>query len=171
MKKMILAAWVAWAGAAFAAEHEIRMLDMSEDGKEPMVFDPPFLQVAPGDTVTFIPTHKSHWAESRLVPEGAEPFKGELDQRFSVTLDKEGIYLYVCPPHQMMNMVGMIQVGKAFNLAEAVEMMKKLERRAMSNKGRWETYAESIDLSGIPEIAEIMVRGDTLPKAETPKGK
>ncbi|MDO5091725.1 MAG: pseudoazurin [Cardiobacteriaceae bacterium] len=149
-------------GLAHAAEYEIQMLDMKDN--QPMVFDPPFLKVEAGDTVTFVPVHKSHWVESKLVPEGAEAFKSELDQRFSVTLEKEGVYLYVCPPHQMMNMVGVIQVGKPENLKAAADMAKKLERRAMSNKGRWEEYLNQIDLSGMPEIAEIMVKGDTLPK-------
>ena len=144
MKKWLFLATLLGA-TAYAAEHEIRMLDMSDDGKEPMVFDPPFLKVAPGDTVTFIPTHKSHWAESRLVPEGAEAFKGELDQPLSITLDTEGVYLYVCPPHQMMNMVGIIQVGAAQNIDAVRDNLPKLERRAMSNKGRWETYASQID--------------------------
>ena len=169
MKIVLAAAMLALAAAVSAAEHEIRMLDMSDDGtNQPMVFDPPFLKIAPGDTVTFIPTHKSHWAESKLVPEGAETFKSELDQPFSVTLDKEGVYLYVCPPHQMMNMVGVIQVGKPVNLADVIKAVPKLEKRAMSNKGRWEEYLDHIDLSDMPEVAEIMIKGDTLPK-DAPK--
>lgn len=164
MKKYWVASMALLAGLAFGAEHEVRMLDMSDDGKSPMVFDPPFLKIEPGDTVTFVPTHKSHYVESKLVPEGAQDFKSELDQKFSVTLKEEGVYLYVCPPHQMMNMVGMIQVGRPVNLADVQTAVPKLERRAMSNKGRFEAYADQIDLSGIPEIAEIMVKGDTLPK-------
>lgn len=163
MKKCWVIGMALFAGLAQGAEHEVRMLDMSDDGKAPMVFDPPFLKIEPGDTVTFVPTHKSHYVESKLVPEGAQDFKSELDQKFSVTPDKEGIYLYVCPPHQMMNMVGVIQVGKPQNLKAAIDMAPKLERRAMSNKGRWEEYLNQIDLSGIPEIAEIMIKGDTLP--------
>lgn len=162
MKKTLLASLAVLAGFAHAAEHRIEMLDMKDN--QPMVFDPPFLKIEPGDSVTFVPTHKSHWAESRLVPEGAEAFKGELDKELTVKFDKEGVYLYVCPPHQMMNMVGVIQVGKPLNLKEASEAAPKLERRAMSNKGRWEEYLNQIDLSGIPEVAEIMVKGDTLPK-------
>ncbi|MDO4776086.1 MAG: pseudoazurin [Cardiobacteriaceae bacterium] len=154
--------------AAHAAEHEVQMLDMK--GDQPMVFDPPFLKIEPGDTVTFVPVNKSHWVESKLVPDGAEAFKSELDQRFSVTLNKEGVYLYVCPPHQMMNMVGVIQVGKPENLKAATDMAPKLERRAMSNKGRWEEYLNQIDLSGVPEIAEIIVKGDTLPKSAAQPG-
>lgn len=167
MKKTLVSLLALAACAAYAAEHEVQMLDMKDN--QPMVFDPPFLKVEPGDTVTFVPVNKSHWVESKLVPEGAEAFKSELDQRVSVTLDKEGVYLYVCPPHQMMNMVGVIQVGKPQNLKVATDAARKLERRAMSNKGRWEEYLNQIDLSGIPEIADIMVKGDTLPKQDTPQ--
>ena len=64
---------VALAGAAAAAEdHEVKMLNKGSDG-EIMVFEPAFLKVAPGDTVTFVPTDPSHNSESipDMIPEGA----------------------------------------------------------------------------------------------------
>jgi plastocyanin len=41
-----------------AADHQVQMLNKGADGV--MVFEPSFTKVAPGDTITFIPTDKSH---------------------------------------------------------------------------------------------------------------
>ena len=49
----------------------------------------------------------------------AEPKHGlEINQEISITLDKEGVYVYNCTPHAMMAMVGVIQVGEATNINE-----------------------------------------------------
>ena len=143
MKKTLILTAVLLAGAAHAAEHEVKMLDIGSD-KAPMVFEPAVLKIAPGDTVTFIPTNKGHNVESKIVPEGAETFKSELDEKYSVKLEKEGVYVYVCPPHSMMNMAGVIQVGEATNMEAVQKALPKLERRAMSNKGRLTKYVEEL---------------------------
>ena len=142
-KPLLILALLAAAAAANAAEHEVKMLDIGSD-KAPMVFEPAVLKIAPGDTVTFIPTNKGHNVESKIVPEGAETFKSELDEKYSVKLEKEGVYVYVCPPHSMMNMAGVIQVGEATNMEAVQKALPKLERRAMSNKGRLTKYVEEL---------------------------
>ena len=108
-----------------------------------------------GGTVTFLPASKGHNVESKLVPDGAEAFKSELDEKYSVKLDKEGVYIYVCPPHSMMNMVGVIQVGEATNMDAVNSRVPKLEKRAMSNKGRLSKYIEQRkgDSTGKPAAA------------------
>ena len=143
MKKILILTAALLATSAYAAEHEIKMLDIGSD-KAPMVFEPAVLKIAPGDTVTFIPTNKGHNVESKVIPEGAEAFKSELDEKYSVKLDKEGVYVYVCPPHSMMNMAGVIQVGEATNMEAVQKALPKLERRAMSNKGRLTKYVEEL---------------------------
>lgn len=107
------------AGAAQAADHQVQMLNKGEKGV--MVFQPDFVQAAPGDTVTFVPTDKGHDAESikGMIPDGAEPFKGKPGEQIIVTLDKEGIYGVKCTPHYGMGMVALIVVGKPVNLAQA----------------------------------------------------
>ena len=99
--------------AVFAAEFEVQMLNKGDAGA--MVFEPAFLQIAPGDTVKFVPTDKGHNAETikDMLPEGAEPFKGKINEEFSVTFDVAGAYAYKCAPHYAMGMVGMIVVGEA----------------------------------------------------------
>jgi len=95
-----------------AAEHEVKMLNVGETGR--MVFEPALLEIAPGDTVTFVATDPGHNAESikDLIPEGATAFKGKLGETISVTFDVEGVYAYKCAPHLGMGMVGLIVVGE-----------------------------------------------------------
>ncbi|MET3793747.1 pseudoazurin [Aquamicrobium terrae] len=107
------------AGAAHAADHQVQMLNKGEKGS--MVFQPDFIVAQPGDTVTFVPTDKSHDAESikGMIPEGAEPFKGKINEQITVTVEKEGVYGVKCTPHYGMGMVALIVVGKPVNLEEA----------------------------------------------------
>ena len=44
----------------------------------------------------------------------------------------------------MMNMVGVIQVGEATNMDAVNTRVPKLEKRAMSNKGRLSKYIEQL---------------------------
>ncbi|MGH1331379.1 MAG: pseudoazurin [Paracoccaceae bacterium] len=99
-------------GAAYAETFEVKMLNKL--GSERMVFDPAFVQAAPGDTIRFVPTDKSHNAQSidGMMPEGAEPFVGKINKEIEVTLDKEGVYGVMCKPHYAMGMVMTIAVGE-----------------------------------------------------------
>ena len=98
--------------AAFAETHEVQMLNKGADGAR-MVFEPAFVQAAPGDTIRFVATDKGHNAESvkGMVPEGAEMFVGKINEEIEVTLDAEGVYAVMCKPHYAMGMVMTIAVG------------------------------------------------------------
>lgn len=111
-------------GAAQAADHQVKMLNKGEKGS--MVFEPDFVVAAPGDTVTFVPTDKSHNAESikGMLPEGVEPFKGKTNEQVVVTLGADGVYGVKCLPHYGMGMVALIVVGKPVNL-EAAKAVKQ----------------------------------------------
>jgi pseudoazurin len=119
MAALALATAVAFAGAAGAAEIEIKMLNKGEKGA--MVFEPDFVRAAPGDTLKFVVVDKGHNAEAikGMVPEGAELFKGKINEEIVVTLDKEGVYGVKCAPHYGMGMVALIEVGNAANAEEA----------------------------------------------------
>ncbi len=99
--------------AAWAADHQVLMLNKDSEGRT-MQFEPAFLRVAPGDTVTFVPQDKTHNSESiaKAQPEGAKGWKGKINEELSVTFDVEGFYGYKCLPHAGMGMVGLIQVGE-----------------------------------------------------------
>lgn len=106
------------AGTALAETHEVQMLNKGEAGT--MVFEPAFVAAAVGDTVKFIATNKAHNAESMddMIPEGAEPFKGKINEEIEVTLDVEGLYAVKCLPHFAMGMVMTIAVGDDVTVPE-----------------------------------------------------
>ncbi|SDI38196.1 pseudoazurin [Lutimaribacter saemankumensis] len=99
-------------GAAFAETFEVKMLNKGADG-ERMVFEPAFVQAVPGDTIRFVAADKGHNAEmiEEMIPNGAEGFKGKINQEIEVTLDTEGVYAVICKPHFAMGMVMTIAVG------------------------------------------------------------
>jgi pseudoazurin len=107
------------AGTAEAADHQVKMLNKGEKGA--MVFEPDFIQAAPGDTITFVPTDPSHNAETipGMLPDGAAPFKGKPSQEVVMTVDKEGVYGVKCLPHYGMGMVALVVAGHPVNLEQA----------------------------------------------------
>ena len=119
--------WIAGALAApaLAANFEVKMLNKGEAGA--MVFEPALTKIAPGDTVTFIPTDKSHNAESikEMVPTGGELFKGKINKEVVETFTVPGVYGVKCTPHYAMGMVALIQVGAPVNLDAAVAVVQK----------------------------------------------
>jgi pseudoazurin len=116
---MFVAAALAAAGTAQAAEHEVRMLNKGERGM--MVFEPAFVQAQPGDTIHFIAVDKGHNAETikGMLPEGAEGFKGKIGQDVTYKVEAEGIYGIKCAPHYAMGMVAVISVGEPVNATAA----------------------------------------------------
>ncbi|MFL2715405.1 MAG: pseudoazurin [Gammaproteobacteria bacterium] len=94
-----------------AANFEVKMLNQGASGV--MVFEPAFLKINTGDTVTFIATDAAHNSASipGMLPKGASSWNGELSRDIAVTFDVPGVYGYQCTPHSMMAMVGVIQVG------------------------------------------------------------
>lgn len=116
MAKCILGAAavvLAFVAPAAAADFEVHMLNKGAEGA--MVFEPAFVKVAPGDTVTFIPTDKGHNVETikGMIPDGADAFKSKINETYKVTFDKPGAYGVKCTPHVGMGMVGFVAVGDA----------------------------------------------------------
>ncbi|ODT05741.1 pseudoazurin [Bosea beijingensis] len=107
------------ATGANAAEVEVKMLNKGAAGA--MVFEPALVKIAPGDTVKFVPTDKSHNAETvpEMLPAGAEPFIGKLNEQVDVTFKQNGVYGIKCKPHYGMGMVALIVVGEPTNLEAA----------------------------------------------------
>ena len=87
-------------------EHTVKMLNAGVDGS--MVFEPAVLKVSKGDTIHFKAVDLSHNSASieGMIPAGASPWAGAMNQDISITLDIDGIYVYQCDPHAMMAMVG-----------------------------------------------------------------
>ena len=118
------------AGAAGAAEVDVRMLNRGADGA--MVFEPNLVRIAPGDSVHFIAADKGHDAMSvdGMIPDGAQPFEGKLGQDVTVTFTVPGVYGFKCKPHYAMGMVGVVVVGSPVNLdaAKAVKQAGKAKK-------------------------------------------
>ena len=93
---------------------------------EARAFKPDIIYIQPGDTVgwTNMTSHMVASVEG-LIPEGAQPFQGQLGENLKVTLDKEGVYGYVCTPHLGFGMVGVIVVGKPTNLEAAIKYIQE----------------------------------------------
>ncbi|MDQ1900531.1 pseudoazurin [Paracoccus sp. WLY502] len=119
-------------GTAFAAEHEVHMLNKGEAGM--MVFEPAYVKAQPGDVIRFVPTDKSHNVEAikDILPEGVEAFKSKINEEYALTVTEPGLYGVKCTPHFAMGMVGLIQVGDApanLDAAKTAKMSKKARER------------------------------------------
>lgn len=143
LRKMIFPAVLAVAAQAGAAEHTVKMLNQGEDGT--MVFEPGFLKVAPGDTVTFVPEDPAHNTNAVLRPEGGTDWKGDINEEVTVTLNQEGVFVYKCDPHTSLGMVGVIQVGEATNLKKAKDKAASLKGKMATNKDRIDQYLDQIE--------------------------
>ena len=77
MTLAISAVLMSAAGAADAAEIQVKMLNRGAEGV--MVFEPALVKIEPGDTVKFVSTDKGHNAESikGMMPSDATPFVGK----------------------------------------------------------------------------------------------
>jgi pseudoazurin len=99
--------------AANAEMHMVKMLNRGAAG--PMVYEPDFLHIKPGDTVKFLNASASHNAATMegMIPEGYAGFRGQVNEEIEVTLDQTGFYGIKCSPHVAMGMVMVIKVGEA----------------------------------------------------------
>lgn len=113
MKPLLLALVVLTATPALAEVHEVRMFNRNERG--PMIYEPDFLRIAPGDSLRFIPEQPGHNAASieGMIPDGAAPFKSKINEDFTITLTVPGSYGIKCSPHFAMGMVMLVMVGEA----------------------------------------------------------
>jgi pseudoazurin len=129
---------------AGAAEYTVAMKNTGADGI--MVFEPAVIRVNVGDTVHFMPTDMAHNSESveGLTPEGSVTWRGAMNQKVSVTLDKEGVYVYQCQPHAMLAMVGVIVAGEPVNLAQIQQKSVDYAATFATNKDRLDTYITSL---------------------------
>ncbi|MBX3021044.1 MAG: pseudoazurin [Bdellovibrionales bacterium] len=109
-----------------------------------MVFDPPVLKAKKGDTIKFVPTDPAHDVASVAIPKGAKTWKGDIGKPISTVVTEEGVYLYECPLHAAMAMVGVIQVGKPKNLEEVKAAAKTLSTKFVMNKDRLDKYLAEV---------------------------
>jgi len=111
--RLLLLPLLLLATAARAEVHEVKMLNRNATGG--MAYEPDYLRVQPGDRIKFIATHATHNAASipEMLPTGAKPFKGRINEEIEIVLDTPGTYGIQCIPHYTMGMVMLVQVGEA----------------------------------------------------------
>ena len=94
-----------------SSEIVIDMLNLREDG-EKMVYSQDVVNIEVGDTVKWLPKDGGHNVEFVAGPESFEiPPKSYINREVSIKFNIPGIYLYVCSPHSIMGMIGIIVVG------------------------------------------------------------
>ncbi|MBT8413316.1 MAG: pseudoazurin [Boseongicola sp.] len=119
--------------------HMVEMLNKEPDGSERQVFNPPVIKIAEGDSVNFVSTDRGHNSASNadMLPEGAEEWKGGINDDIEVTFTEPGVYGYFCTPHQSAGMVGLVLVGDVTQ--EQIDAAKEVRQRGKA-RARYEDY-------------------------------
>ena len=119
----------------------VKMLNTSaKQPGEVMVFEPPVLQVCKGDTVQWTSDDFGHNSQSEIIPQGAAPWKGALNESIKVTLSEKGTYIYQCAPHVFLGMVGVIIVETPTPDNEIAPKLNAFYTKYPSAKKRLESY-------------------------------
>ena len=129
----------------YGANHSVKMLNQGSTGV--MVFEPAYLKINIGDSVTFESTDAAHNSASipGMIPSSASSWNGGLSQDLTVMFDVAGIYGYQCTPHSMMAMVGVIQVGDdKSNLDSAKAVAQQFKSSFVMNQTRLDDLLSKI---------------------------
>ena len=128
-----------------AENFDIKMVNADASGQV-MVFDPPFIKANIGDTVTFLPTDMLHNSQSvpGLIPSSASSWNGAMNEKITIELNTEGVYVYQCTPHIALGMIGVIQVGEATNIDNITNSSSALESMIVMNKERVQEYISQV---------------------------
>ena len=129
----------------YGANHSVKMLNQGPTGV--MVFEPAYLKIKIGDSVTFESTDAAHNSASipGMIPSSASSWNGGLSQDITVMFDVAGIYGYQCTPHSMMAMVGVIQVGDdKSNLDSAKAVAQQFKSSFVMNQTRLDDLLSKI---------------------------
>lgn len=136
--RLVLASGLAIAGisTAFAEVIEVKMYTKNPDNKkERNVFVPAFFTAKPGDTIRWISADKGHNTASGkgMIPEGVEKWKSKFSKDFEITVEKPGVYGYVCTPHEALGMVGLFVV-EGDGMLDNLEDVKKAKKKGKAKK-------------------------------------
>lgn len=107
--------------AALADTIEVEMLTTNDAGDR-MVFSQELVRAEVGDVIRFLPTDRSHNAQSvkGALPDGQKSFKGKQNKEVEYLVTETGITAVVCAPHQAMGMVALIVVGNDLTNAQQI---------------------------------------------------
>lgn len=116
-------------GVAQAAEHVIKTKGVA--------YKPVVVIAQPGDTITWLAAIGHNVASVEgMIPKGAKPWISEMGAALSITLDKEGVYIYECPPHIGFGMGGAIIIGKPVNIDAVTKAAPKNPFKRLVKKAK-----------------------------------
>ncbi|MGK2923226.1 MAG: plastocyanin/azurin family copper-binding protein [Methyloceanibacter sp.] len=142
---------------ALAAEHVVKMLNDNGKG-EYMVFEPSYIEAAPGDTVKFVAVDQFHNAETmpEIWPEGAATFQGELSKDVTLTIEEPGVYGIKCQPHWRSDFTITIE-RKALAMLEAAGLdLGALPGKLVRVRGFIEWWNGPMIAATHPEQIEVL---------------
>ena len=128
-------------GNVYSAQHEVKMLG-SHDGQM-MVFEPPVINIQPGDTVRWLNANPGHNTASidSMIPSNAKGWNGKMNEEIVVKFTEQGVYGYKCTPHYILGMVGLVIVGSSDSNFEKVKVLAEEEQsKFATNKNRFSEY-------------------------------
>ena len=115
---------ISFTSPILANTFSIDMLNVRSDGQS-MVYSEDVLKVEVGDTVVWKPKDKGHNVEFIIGPDAIElPKKSRINQEFTYTFEKSGVYFYQCTPHKSMGMIAVIIVGKDLTNLDQVKSVR-----------------------------------------------
>ena len=122
MYKLLSVVFLIWSSvAALAGTIEVEMLTKNDAGDR-MVFSQELIRAEVGDVIRFLPTERSHNAQSvkGALPDGQKSFKGKQNKEVEYLVTETGLTVVVCAPHQAMGMVALIVVGNDLSNAPQI---------------------------------------------------
>lgn len=141
---LLVAILVAVTTVSQAGTHVVEMRNADPDAPNTInVFTPAVLRIEPGDAVRFVVIDKGHNTASKkgMIPDGAAPWNGRIDEELELTFEVPGTYGYICLPHYGMGMVGLILVGDfKVNFDEA----RKVKQRGRARKAFQGLFDEAV---------------------------
>ena len=106
--------------SCFSKEIIVDMLNKRDDG-ERMVYSQDVIKVSKGDTVKWIAKDGGHNVEFVAGPKSFElPPKSIINREVIMEFTIPGIYLYVCSPHSIMGMIGIVVVDEDVSNKETI---------------------------------------------------
>jgi len=124
MPKFFMFFLIFFSSSTFCKDVSIDMLNVRSDGQS-MVYSIDVAKIEIGDTVTWLPKDKGHNVEFILGPNAIElPKKSRINQEFSFTFEKTGIYFYQCTPHKSMGMIAIVIVGNDLSNLEDIKKIR-----------------------------------------------
>ena len=88
----------------------VEMLNKDADGNK-MIYSQEIVNIAVGESITWVPTSKGHNVEIVAAPEGFDiSKKSKNSKEVTIEFTTPGIYYYWCTPHKGMGMIGLVVV-------------------------------------------------------------